>query len=320
VKVLTWKEIKEQEGSSTAGVLGMVMMRRFARAWALVVCLAVSLSSCSTGAATDILTTTTILADIARNVAGDRLTVSSLLPVGTDPHSYQPVPQDAARINQSRVLIIHGGGYERFLDGLLENTEGQNTLLEASTGVRLRSSTENDQGVDPHVWLDPNNVIVYVDNIRDGLMAFDPDGAETYRANAGIYIDQLKELDTWIREQVAQIEPQHRVLVTNHEALGYFAERYGFTVVGAVMPSFSSDSSPSAQQMANLIEQIKLHKVPAIFLDASDNPDLARQIAAETGVQVASDLHLESLTQGSPAGTYIDMMRNNVTKIVQALQ
>jgi ABC-type Zn uptake system ZnuABC Zn-binding protein ZnuA len=295
------------------------MVRRVAQAWTLIVCLA-ALASCSRGAATDILTTTTILADIARNVADDRLMVGSLLPVGTDPHSYQPVPQDAARIRQSKVLILHGGEYERFLEGLLENTEGQTTLIEASTGVRFLSGTENEQGVDPHVWLDPNNVIVYVENIRDGLTAFDPDGAEIYQANASAYIDQLTELDAWIREQVAQIQPQRRVLVTNHESLGYFAERYGFTVVGAVVPSFSSDSSPSAQQMAALIEQIKLHEVPAIFLDASDNPDLARQIAAETGVKVISDLHLESLTEGRPAGTYIDMMRDNVTKIVQALQ
>lgn len=296
------------------------LVKRFAQTWTLILCLAVALASCSGGTATDILTTTTILADIARNVAGDRLTVGSLLPAGTDPHSYQPVPQDAARINQSKVLILHGGEYERFLGGLLENMEGQTTLIDVSTGVRFRSGAENEQGVDPHVWLDPNNVIVYVDNIREGLTEFDPDGAEIYQINASTYIDQLKELDAWINGQVAQVEPQHRVLVTNHESLGYFAEHYGFTLVGAVMPGFSSDSSPSAQQMAGLIEQIKLHEAPAIFLDASDNPDLARQIAAETGVKVISDLHLESLTEGSPAGTYIDMMRDNVTKIIRALQ
>jgi len=296
------------------------MIRRFSQVWTLVICLGVALVSCSRGAATDILTTTTILADIARNVAGDRLTVSSLVPAGTDPHSYQPVPQDAARIHQSKVLILHGGGYERFLEGFLENTEGQTMLIEASTDVRFRSGMENEQGVDPHVWLDPNNVIVYVGNIRQGLTAFDPDGAGTYQANASTYIDRLTELDAWIHEQTAQIEPQRRVLVTNHESLGYFAERYGFTVVGAVMPSFSSDSSPSAQQMSALIEQIRLHKAAAIFLDSSDNPELARQIAAETGVQVITDLHLESLTEGSPAGTYLDMMRDNVTKIVRALQ
>jgi manganese/iron transport system substrate-binding protein len=286
----------------------------------VILLLVIILASCSGRTAPDVLTTTTILADVARNVAGDRLTVGSLLPVGTDPHSYQPVPQDAIKIEQSKVLIVNGGDYEHFLDALLESVGGPNKLIEASTSVRFVSDTESEQAIDPHVWLDPNNVIVYVDNIREGLTEFDPDGAETYQANASAYINQLAELDAWINGQVAQIEPQKKVLVTNHEALGYFAKRYGFTVVGAIIPSFSSNAAASAQQMASLIEQIRLHEAPAIFLDASDNPDLARQIAAETGVKVVSDLHLESLTEGGPAATYIDLMRDNVAKIVLALQ
>ena len=293
------------------------MMGRLTKSWTVSLLLVVVLASCSGGTNPDVLTTTTILADVARNVAGDRLTVGSLLPAGTDPHSYQPVPQDATKIDQSKVLIVHGGDYESFLDALLENGGGPDKLIEASTGVRFLS---DEQGTDPHVWFDPNNVIVYVDNIREGLTQFDPDGTETYQANASAYIDELTELDAWINGQVAQIEPQRRVLVTNHESLGYFADRYGFTVVGAIVPSFSSNAAPSAQQMADLIEQIKLYEVPAIFLDASDNSDLAKQIAAETGVKVISDLHLESLTEGGPAATYIDMMKDNVTKIVQALQ
>lgn len=293
------------------------MMRRLARSWSFILFLAFVLASCSGGAAPDILTTTTILADVARNVVGDQFTVESLLPAGADPHSYQPVPQDAAKVKGSKVLVIHGADYESFMQPLLENADGKEHLIDASTGLRLLS---DEGGTDPHLWLDPNNVIAYTDNIREGLKQFDPDGAEIYDANANTYIDKLMELDAWINGQVAQIEPQRRVLVTNHEAFGYFAERYGFRVVGAIIPSFSSDASPSAQQMADLIEQIKVHQVPAIFLDASDNPELAQQIAAETGVRVVTDLHLESLTNGGPAGTYIDMMRDNVTKIVKALQ
>ena len=296
------------------------MMRRLTQTWTLLVSFAIVLTSCSGKNAPDVLTTTTILADVARNVAGDRMTVGSLLPVGTDPHSYQPVPQDSTMISETKLVVIHGGGYESFIDSLLENAGGQSKLVDTATGVRLKPSSQNGEIMDPHAWLDPNNVIVYADNIREGLTQLDPDGAEIYQANTSAYIDQLTELDAWINGQVAQIQPQHRVLVTNHESLGYFAERYGFRLVGAVIPSFSSDASPSAQQMADLIEQIKLYEAPAIFLDSSDNPDLAQQIAKETGVKVVNDLHLESLTQGGPADTYIDMMRNNVTKIVQALQ
>ena len=270
--------------------------------------------------APDLLTTTTILGDITRNIAGDQLVVESLLPIGSDPHSYQPTPQDIARLSDSKVLIINGAEYEHFLEPLLENGDGERFLIEASAGLYLRTDTESEHGVDPHLWLDPNNVIEYVENIRDGLIQFDPAGAEVYQSNASAYIEQLTELDTWIDGQVAQIDPQRRVLVTNHEAFGYFAERYGLTVVGTIIQSFSSDSSPSAQQMAALIDQIKQAEAPAIFLDASDNPSLAQQIAAETRVEVVTDLYVESLTEGAPAATYIDMMKHNVTKIVNALQ
>jgi ABC-type Zn uptake system ZnuABC Zn-binding protein ZnuA len=278
--------------------------------------------SASSRSQTDIviLTSTTFLTDITRNVAGDRVIVESLLPVGADPHSYQPTPQDVAKIEQSKLLIINGAEYEHFLEALLENAGGEREIIEASSGLRLRTDAESEHGVDPHLWLDPNNVIIYVENIREGLTHFDPDGSAIYQSNADAYISQLEALGTWINEHVSQIPPERRLLVTNHEALGYFAERYGFTVIGAVLPSVSSDASTSAGQMAELIEQIKSSGTPAIFLDEVENPALAQQIADETGVTVVADLHLESLTDGPPAATYIDMMKHNVTQIVNALR
>ena len=292
-----------------------------------VVTLAFALSACfnqpaspvaSGTAALDVLTTSTILADITRNVAGDRLVVESLLPIGADPHSYQPTPQDTAKLSETKLLIVNDAEYEHFLEGLLENADGERELIEASAGLSLRSNPEH--GVDPHLWLDPNNIIFYVENIREGLTHLDPDGSQIYQSNATAYVARLEDMDAWIEEQVAQIPPERRVLVTNHEAFGYFAERYGFTIVGTIIESFSTDASPSAQQMAELIDQIRQSEAPAIFLDASDNPALAQQVAAETGVNVITDLHLESLTEGPPAGTYIDLMKYNVSKIVDALK
>ena len=283
-----------------------------------------------------ILTSTTFLADIARNVAGDRVTVESLLPVGADPHSYQPTPQDAAKIADSQLLIVNGVEYEHFLESLLENAGGERMVITASDGLEPRQMEEHEdeehaeeeeagsghehEAGDPHMWLDPNLVIAYVENIRAGLTRFDPEGAAVYQSNADAYVARLMDLDAWINEQVSQIPQERRLLVTNHEALGYFAGRYGFTTVGTVIESFSSSASPSAGQMAGLIEQIKSSGAPAIFLDASDNESLAKQIADETGVRVVTDLHLESLTDGAPAATYIDMMKHNVTLIVNALK
>ena len=270
--------------------------------------------------ATVVLASTTFLADIAQNVAGDRLQVESLLPVGTDPHSYQPIPQDVAKVADSKLLIVNGAGYEHFLDNVLANAGGERTVVEASAGLKVREDAGNEHAIDPHLWLDPNNVIRYVENIRDGLVALDPGGADVYKSNAQAYIVQLQDLDRWIREQVNSIPAERRLLVTNHESLGYFAERYGFTVVGTVVPGFSSDAASSAQQMAALLDQIKVSGAPAVFLDAGDSPTLAQQIASDAGVTVVTDLHLESLTDGPPAGTYIDMMKYNVTQIVEALR
>src|SRR5215207_1933941 len=152
-----------------------------------------------------ILTSATFLADITRNVAGERLAVESLLPVGADPHSYQPTPRDVTKIVQSKLLIINGAEYEHFLEALLENAEGEREVIEASAGLNPRTDAGNEHGVDPHLWLDPNNVVTYVENIREALTHFDPDGAALYKSNAEAYTVELKDLDMWIIEQIAQI-------------------------------------------------------------------------------------------------------------------
>jgi len=267
-----------------------------------------------------ILASATFLADITRHIAGGQLMVESLLPIGADPHAFEPTPQDAAKISESKLIIINGAEYEHFLEPLLENAGGEHTVIDASAGITPRTDPKNEHSIDPHMWLDPNNVILYAENIREALTHFEPQGAAVYKSNADAYISELKNLDTWIVEQVDQIPAGKRLLVTNHEAFGYFAERYGFEVVGTVIESFSSVASPSAQQLAELTDQIKSSGAPAIFLDEVENPALAQQIADETGVRVVTDLHLESLTAGAPAATYIDMMKYNVTQIVNALK
>lgn len=159
-----------------------------------------------------VLASTTFLADIARNIAGDRLQVDSLLPVGADPHSYQSVPVDVARIQQSDILIVNGLDYENFLQPLLENAGGQRLIVTASNGLephRVKDGT-GDMVTDPHMWLDPNRVVKYAENIRDGLIQFDPKGTDVYKANAAAYISQLKELDSWIVGQVSQIPRERR--------------------------------------------------------------------------------------------------------------
>ena len=265
-----------------------------------------------------VLATTTILGDIAQNVAGEYLQVETLLPRGADPHEYQLTPQDTTRIAESQLLIVNGVGYEEWLEETLNNAGGERSVVIASDGLALRTSQE---GQDPHLWMDPVNAIGYVENIRAGLTQADPGGAAAYAANAAAYIERLKELDAWIAAQVGQIPPEKRLLVTNHDSLGYFADRYGLTVIGTVVPGLSSEASPSARQIAELIDRIKASGAPAVFLNAGDNPSLADQIKEETNILVVSDLYIESLSPADEsAPNYIEMMKLDVSRIVEALR
>lgn len=325
----------------------------------------------SAGSSLKVVAAETFLADIAQNVAGERLQVEPLMPVGVDPHGFEPTPPEVARVADSNVLIVNGAGFEEFLDELLQNAGGERLVIEAAAGLAKRSPQEGEamehadehtaegdsthaaeaehedtdehehaaegdsahaaetgpkeehhhHDGDPHFWFDPTLVITYVENIRAGLSKADPDGAAVYAANADKYITQLRELDQWIAEQVKQVPPERRLLVTNHESLGYFADRYGFKVVGTIVPNVSPTSSPSAGQLAELVTHIKATGAPAIFLETGTNPQLANQIAKETGLKVETNLYSHSITEpGGAAPTYIDMMRYNTKAIVEALK
>jgi len=272
---------------------------------------------------TKILASESFLADIAQNVSGKRLHINSLIPGGLDPHAFEPTPADVAKIADSQVIIINGAGLEDWLKKTLDSAGGTHLVIEASAGLTSRKADQNGNSnvLDPHFWLNPENVIRYVENIRDGFIKFDPDGSETYTSNAEIYISQLKDLDHWIQEQVQQIPLDQRLLVTNHESLGYFADRYGFKIVGAIIPSVSTEASPSAQELAHLIDQIKQSRVRAIFLETGANPKIAEQVAQETGVKVVMDLYTHSLSgPDGNAPTYLLMMRYDTQVIVDALK
>jgi len=272
-----------------------------------------------------VLAIESFLADIAQNVAGDRLVVETLLPAGLDPHAYEATPKDLVKITESQVLIFNGAGFEEWLQPILDSAGGERQVIEAAAGLESRqpsAGSEHDhEAGDPHFWLDPNNVVHYVENIRDGLSQVDPAGKDIFAANAEAYIAQLHTLDAWIQEQVAQIPPERRILVTNHESFGYFADRYGFQIAGTILPSFSTGASPSAQELVQLVEHIRESRAPAIFLETGANPQLARQVAEETGIRVITELYTHSLTgpDGDAPG-YIEMMKFNVETIVAALK
>lgn len=264
------------------------------------------------------------LADIAQNVAGSRALVCTLIPLGVDPHTYEPTPGDLALVADSDVLIVNGAGLEGFLGELLRNVGDGWLLIEASAGLTSREvrdggASEIQRDIDPHFWLDPNYVIRYVENIREGLSQADPEGAATYAANAQVYTTRLEQLDEWIAAEVKAIPEGRRLLVTNHESFGYFADRYGFRVVGSIIPSVSTGASPSARQLADLADAVKAAGAPAVFLETGSNPQLAQQLAREAGIRVVTELYTHSPGPGS-AANYIGMMKYNTRAIVDALK
>jgi zinc/manganese transport system substrate-binding protein len=299
---------------------------------ALLACTPAVLAACGAGAqgrsgALSVVASTSWLADIAQNVAGDRFTVASMIPLDTDPHSYEPTPSDLTRVAKADLLLLNGGGLEGPLEEALRNAGADTTVVVASEGLTPRRPQPGEPGPDhtgesdPHYWLDPVSVKTYVENIRDAFSAADPQGAAAYEANATAYLKKLDELDRWVREQVKAVSPADRKLIMNHASYGYFADRYGFRIVGAVLSSVTSGSTPTARQLADLVATIKAEHVKAIFVEAEEDPRLAEQIAAETGVTVIDDLLDHSLTGADgPAPTYVDMIRFDTLRIVEALK
>jgi ABC-type Zn uptake system ZnuABC Zn-binding protein ZnuA len=261
-----------------------------------------------------VLAAESFLTDIAQQVAGNRIKVEGLIPIGMEPHAYEPAPRDVARVAESNLLIISGAGLEEWLKGILTNIGGSEKIIEASSGLTAMNG-------DPHFWLNPQLMLTYVDNIRDAMARIDTDGKDEYASNAAAYKQKLLELDAWIKQEVEKIPPENRLLVTNHETLGYFASRYGFQVIGSLVASLSSEAAPSPRELAQLSDNLKTLPVRVIFLDVGSNPNLAEQIAAETKAQIITSLYSESLSPaGGPAATYLEMMKHNVSVIVSALQ
>jgi len=295
------------------------------------------MSACSRAPATPgdklrVVATTTIVGDVVRQVGGDAIALTVLLPVGADPHAFDPSPQDMAQVTDADVILANGAGLEAFLERLLENAGGDADVVYVSEGVTFievehhaedapaDEDGHHHEGIDPHTWTDPNNVLCWVDNIEAALVRHDPAHADTYQANAETYRARLRELDAWVREQVEQIPAENRQLVTDHTAFAYFAQRYGFEQVGAIVPGYSTAAQPSAQDLAALEDRITTYGVKAIFVGKTVNPALAQRVADDTGVKLVF-LYTGSLTApGGEADSYLSYVKYNVGAIVEGLR
>ena len=262
----------------------------------------------------NVIATTSIIGDVVKNVAGDSVNLVTLVGPDGDAHEYEPIPADSVNISKTNIIFENGLYLEHWLDKLYSASGSKANRVVVSRGVRPRVFENNPKETDPHAWQDVTNVILYAQNVQDALDHLDPAHKAAYDANAQAYIQKLKELDAWVIQQVALIPFDKRKLVTNHDALGYFARRYGFQIIGAVIPSATTEAAdPSAQQTADLLNIIKANGVHAIFSENMANPKLAQTLSQEAGVEVGPELYTDALGPlGSEGETYLKMIRYNV--------
>jgi zinc/manganese transport system substrate-binding protein len=277
-----------------------------------------------------------IIGEVVERVGGDRIQHRVLVGANTDSHTYEPTPQDTAELAGATLIIQNGLGFEPWLDrlyGASGSRAARVSVAEGLASLRVPDEDDADHGdgharhehkpgdYDPHVWFDANNMADITLAVQQALEETDPAGVGVYQANAAQYISELRTLDAWIFQQVATLPTDRRRLVTSHDNLAYFAERYGFEVVGTALGSISTEvADPSAGTVAALVTEIRAAGVPAIFAENVSNPRLMEQIASAAGVLLVPDLYTDALTApGTPAATYDGLMRHNVTRIVSAL-
>ena len=264
-----------------------------------------------------------ILGDMVRQVGGDRVEVVTLVGPDGDAHVYEPTPADARNLAASSVLFTNGLGFEGWMERLEKSSGFTGKVVVASTGVKPRTMVEEEGGkeqtiTDPHAWQSLANGKLYVANIRDGLIAADPDGKAIYEANAAKYLDQIAEEESEVKQALSMLPKERRKLITSHDAFGYFGAAYGLEIIAP--EGVSTESEASAQDVAKIIRQIKAEHIPAVFMENITDHRLLDQIARETGAKIGGELYTDALSPaGGPAPSYLDMFRHNVGALTAAL-
>jgi zinc/manganese transport system substrate-binding protein len=274
-----------------------------------------------------VVATFSILADFVKNVGGDRIEIATLVGPGADAHVYSPTPADAKTLAAAKVVFTNGLGFEGWIERLIKASATKAQRVVATRGIKARKLEEKGHHdhdhhhhghSDPHAWQSVANAKIYVANIRDALSKADPAGKSTYEANARAYTARLDALEKEVREAVARIPAGRRKIITSHEAFGYFQAAYGIAFVAP--QGISTESEPSAADVARIITQIRREKIPAVFLENVTDARLLKRIAEESGAKIGGTLYSDALTDAKgDAPTYLDMMRHNARQLAAAL-
>ena len=281
-----------------------------------------------------VVATTTVLADLVKQVGQENVSVHSLVPKGGEAHTFDPTPSDATTVSDAQLLVMNGLGLDEWLGDLAtdvgaddvpvvelaEDLDGVTYLAgEAHDGDEHADDSDEHAGEDfnPHLWLNIQYAILYVERLTGALADADPDHADAYRTNSAEYVAELEELDSWAHDQMETIPDDHRRVISFHEAFPYFAEAYGLEIIGTVIDAPGQD--PSAGEVAALIDVIESEGASAIFTEAQFPTTAAERISEETGVQIVGSLYTDALGD-APVDTYAGMMRFDIETVVEALQ
>ena len=319
------------------------MFRKTLTAWAS---LSLLLAACQpapmpqiTGRKMNVIATHSILGDWVRIVGGDAIELTVLVPAGSDAHTFTPSASDSVALAEADLLFENGLDFETWLDDLYAAADSKAMRVVVTDAIEPLAAPEDGEhhdehaegtpeakpahahgAFDPHAWHSAANAIQMVKAIRDTLTRTDPANAALYQTNAESYLAQLQALDTWIFEQVKSLPADRRKLVTTHDTFGYFAARYGFEILGTLLPTTTEGASPSAQEVAALVEAVKTAGISAVFAENVSTNALLAQVANEAGVKVVATLYTDALGPvGSEGDTYLKLMRFNVNTIVKAL-
>jgi zinc/manganese transport system substrate-binding protein len=263
-----------------------------------------------------------VLGDFVREIGGERVAVTTLVGPDGDAHVYSPTPADAKTVAGAKLVVVNGLKFEGWLTRLVKSSGTKATVATATTGITpLKTADDHGHGhggEDPHAWQNVANARLYAGNVRDALIAADSAGKATYEANATAYLAKLEALEAEIKATIARIPADRRRAITSHDAFGYFVKAYGIEFIAP--QGVSTEAEASAKDVARIIRQIKAQKVPAVFLENITNPRLAEQIARESGAKIGGRLYSDALSaENGPAGTYIAMMKHNISQIEKAL-
>lgn len=265
-----------------------------------------------------VVATASIFADMAKNIAGDEVEIQTIVPIGGDPHIYEPTPRDAQLAASADLILRNGLTFEGWLNELIENSGTKAKTVTITEGITAIESIQYKNSTDPHAWMSAHFGLIYIENIKNALIELHPEGTQTFEFNYGIYRQQLADMDAYIMQEIQKIPEAKRVLVTSHDAFRYYGNRYGIKVEAVL--GTSTDAEAQTSDIIRLNKVIKSSGIPAVFVETTVNPKLIQQLATDNQISIGGKLFSDSIgNESSPAPSYLDMLQYNTDTIVAAL-